>query len=66
MFKSKLCPYCKNGKKTYELDKNSPVCPYLYCHNGKKCTMYKKIDKPKKQTPFKRIIDGFFSSHIKK
>ena len=22
--------------------------PYLACHNGRKCTMYKKLDKPKK------------------
>lgn len=48
MFKRKLCPKCKMGKYTYELDKRSPVCPYIGCHNGKKCSMYVKLEKPQK------------------
>ncbi len=48
MFKRKLCPHCKTGKYTYELDPHSPECPYLSLHNGRKCSMYEKLDGPKK------------------
>lgn len=48
MFKRKLCPKCKTGKYTYELDRRSPVCPYIGCYSGKKCPMYVKLEKPQK------------------
>ena len=35
-----LCPNCKTGFDTYNLDKHSLVCPYLDCHNGKTCSMF--------------------------
>lgn len=53
MFRRKLCPRCKTGKYTYELDKNSPECPYLSCCKGRKCSMYQKLEKPKKHAFFK-------------
>lgn len=34
MCRRKLCPHCKTGKYTHELDSRSPECPYLACHNG--------------------------------
>ena len=45
MFRRKLCPHCKTGKYTYELDSRSPECPYLCCHNGRKCVMYVPLEK---------------------
>ena len=54
MFRRKLCPRCKTGKYTYELDRTSPECPYLGCYKGRKCAMYVKLDKPRKH--------GFFRS----
>ena len=57
MFRKKLCPQCKMGKKAYELDRRSPVCPYLSCHNGRKCTMFEKQDEPKKFGFLRRISD---------
>lgn len=57
MCKRKLCPHCETGKRTYELDKRSTECPYLLCHNGKKCGMYKKMNKPKKES----ILRGFMN-----
>ena len=57
MCRKKLCPHCKTGKYTYELDRHSPVCPYLSCHNGKKCSMFKMLDRPKKQSFLNRILD---------
>lgn len=57
MCRKKLCPHCKTGKYTYELDRHSPVCPYFYCHNGKKCAMYKKLDEPKKRSFLSRIFN---------
>lgn len=47
MFKKNLCSRCKMGQYTYALDKRAPECPYISCHNGKKCGMYKKLDKSK-------------------
>lgn len=47
MFGRKLCPHCKTGKRSYELDSHSPECPYIYCYNGKKCSMYEKLDEDK-------------------
>ena len=57
MFRRKLCPHCETGKYTYELDSRSPACPYLACHNGRKCAMYKKLDKPKKYSFLSRIFN---------
>lgn len=37
------CSHCETGKKSVELDRGSAVCPYLYCLNGKKCGMYKRL-----------------------
>lgn len=45
MRRKNLCPNCEIGKNTYEIDGKTAECPYLYCHNGKKCTMYRKINK---------------------
>ncbi len=41
--KEQLCPICQTGKETYELDKRSPYCPYIACHNGYKCGKYKHL-----------------------
>ena len=56
MFKRKLCPKCKTGKYTYELDRRSPVCPYIGCYSGKKCPMYVKLEKPQKGGFWGRIF----------
>lgn len=58
MCKRKLCPSCKTGQYTYELDKRSPVCPYLGCHNGKQCPMYVKLDKPKKDSFWRNLFEN--------
>lgn len=57
MCKRKLCPHCETGKQTYELDSKSAECPYLSCHNGKKCGMYKKMNEPKKVSILRGFID---------
>ncbi len=44
-----LCSQCKTGKYTYELDKNSTLCPYILCNNGKTCSMFEKLDEPDKK-----------------
>lgn len=43
MFKRKTCPNCLTGAKSYELDKLSPLCPYLACHTGRSCPYYKPL-----------------------
>lgn len=54
VFRLALCPYCKTGKRTYELDRHSPFCPYLSFHTGKECAKYEKNDEYK--NIFKRIL----------
>ena len=56
MFRRKLCPHCKTGKRTYELDSKSPECPYLCCHNGKKCAMYVPLEKEEKNGFLRRLF----------
>lgn len=57
MCKRKLCPHCETGRRTYELDSKSAECPYLLCHNGKKCGMYKKMNESKKASILRVFID---------
>ena len=38
-----LCPNCERGKESYILDSRSPFCPYIKCHTGSECAMFKKI-----------------------
>ena len=59
MFRKKLCPHCETGKYTYELDSRSPECPYLVCHDGRKCTKYKKAVEHKRQNIFERIVKRY-------
>lgn len=54
-FHKQLCPHCKNGKRTYELDEQSPMCPYLACHNGKTCAMFEKLKTPEEKRFWNRI-----------
>lgn len=64
-FKRKLCPHCKTGKRTYELDRRSPECPYMHCHDGEKCIMYEKLDKGKAQNIFGRIAEKTFMKSLR-
>lgn len=57
MHKRKLCQHCEIGKQTYELDSKSTECPYLLCHNGKKCSMYKRLNNPKKTGILKGVAN---------
>ena len=54
-FHKQLCPHCKNGKRTYELDEQSPMCPYLACHNGKTYAMFEKLKMPEEKRFWNRI-----------
>ena len=40
-----LCPECQTGYDTYLLDDRNPFCPYIQCHNGTSCTMFKPLKK---------------------
>lgn len=44
-----LCPLCKTGKETYELDKRSDFCPYIYAYRGNKCSCYVPLDTPENE-----------------
>ena len=39
-----LCPKCQRGKESYMLDNRSPFCPYINCHSGNECAMFKELD----------------------
>lgn len=61
MLRRKLCPHCKIGKRTYQLDSRSPMCPYIHCYKGRTCAMYEKLDEHKKQNIFECIVDKVFA-----
>ena len=42
-FKKQICPRCKTGKYTYELDPKSECCPYIGCWRRNKCHFYKPL-----------------------
>lgn len=45
-----LCPNCRTGLESYLLDMQSPVCPYMYAHNGKSCGNYKAMPQTEDKT----------------
>lgn len=44
-FKEQLCPKCKTGKYTYELDSKSDACPNISCLENGKCSFYEPLKK---------------------
>ena len=52
--KKQICPRCKTGKYTYDLDPKSEACPYIGCWKRNKCSFYKPLEKEPKK--------GIFSS----
>lgn len=46
MRKKGICSHCKIGKDSFELDKQSVECPYITCHNGESCPMFKAVEAP--------------------
>ncbi len=47
-FRKQICPRCKTGKYTYDLDHKSEVCPYIGCWKRNKCHFYKPLEKAPK------------------
>ncbi len=43
--KQKICQTCETGRKMYELDNRSPMCPYIAMVKNGKCAMYKNAEK---------------------
>ena len=43
--KKQICPRCKTGKYTYDLDPKSEACPYIGCWRRNKCPFYKPLEK---------------------
>ena len=50
--KKQICPRCKTGKYTYDLDPKSEVCPYIGCWRRNKCHFYKPLEKSAKKGIF--------------
>ena len=40
----KLCTKCATGKKSYELDPNSEVCPHITSYKNGKCEYFKSMN----------------------
>ena len=47
--KKQICPRCKTGKYTYDIDLKSEACPYIRCWERNKCHFYKPLDKTSKK-----------------
>lgn len=48
-----ICPKCKVGKESFELDKHSETCPHIECWEDGKCPFFKPIDDHEKHGHFK-------------
>lgn len=46
--KKALCPVCKTGKESLELDPKSLFCPFIDLHDGKSCRNFVKIKEDEK------------------
>ena len=57
MFNKKICPRCKTGKYTYDLDPKSETCPYICCWKRNKCSFYKPLEKHSKSSLFHKVIE---------
>ena len=55
--KKQICPRCKTGKYTYDLDPKSDACPYIGCWRRNKCSFYKPLDKHSKSSLFYKVIE---------
>ena len=55
--KKQICPRCKTGKYTYDLDPKSEACPYIGCWRRNKCSFYKPLDKHSKSNLFHKVIE---------
>ena len=55
--KKQICPRCKTGKYTYDLDPKSETCPYIGCWRRNKCSFYKPLDKHSKSSLFHKVIE---------
>ena len=51
-FKKQICPRCKTGKYTYDLDPKSETCPYIGCWRRNKFHFYKPLEKGAKKDIF--------------
>lgn len=52
--KKQICPRCKTGKHTYEVDKHSEICPYIGSWTKGKCQFYVPIDNKTKKGFFQK------------
>jgi hypothetical protein len=57
LFNKKICPRCKTGKYTYDLDPKSEACPYIGCWRRNKYSFYKPLDKHSKSSSFHKVIE---------
>ena len=57
LFNKKICPRCKTGKYTYDLDPKSEACPYIGCWRRNNCSFYKPLDKHSKSSSFHKVIE---------
>lgn len=53
-WKKQICPKCKVGKESYELDRYSETCTYIGCWKDGKCQFYIPIEKSSKTDIFKK------------
>ena len=56
-FRKQICPRCKTGKYTYDLDLKSEVCPYIGCWRRNKCHFYKPLNKTSQKGFLNRILN---------
>lgn len=55
--KKQICSRCETGKRAYELDPKSGICPHIECWQENKCSFYKPIEKVPKKVSLSGLIN---------
>ena len=54
--KNQLCPSCKTGKESYELDRFSEDCPHIASYKNSKCPFYLPLENHVKKTSKQSLL----------
>ena len=54
-WKKQICPRCKTGKASFELDRHSVMCPHIGSWKNGKCHFFEPIEKSSKMNIFNKI-----------
>lgn len=64
-WRRQICPKCKIGKWSYDIDKRSEACPYIGCWKNGKCHFFVPLDKNNKMKNARKLKNIYRFPFIK-